>query len=103
MLEELRMLKVETRYQIDAYEMDKAIQEYFDVKDYCFQQLLERPNDSYYSVVVSPWDMYSKENWSDVIALREDGDEDGLIQCYLGHLCFLGEIPEGDYLINVCW
>lgn len=97
------MLKIETVFKIRSNDLDEAIQKHCKVKDYCFQQLNERPNDSHYSVDVTPWDMFSKENREDVRALQEENDEMELIRCYMGHLCFLGELPEGDYLISVCW
>jgi hypothetical protein len=96
--------KIESVIRVDYSDLDEFLTERFDLpEDYEFAAMEELGNDIVKSINVDKDDLdeYDREY---VVAVVKDKKPKSygtrIILCYL---CNLGEIPEGEYLINVSW
>lgn len=101
----MRTFKQQTYYVIDSSDFDLLIQAELGV-GYNSVAANEWSNDTSYTAHITKqgYDHYSKQSVQDFIigkGLREMKTD--LWICILEHLAVKEVIPEGHYLITVCW
>jgi hypothetical protein len=91
-------VKAVSFYQIDYSDLENLVNSYFDLDgDYDFVQTKECRNDSTHTFNV-------KRSDAAVHPLEDEWYYSyGATYTALGHLCADGIIPEGTYLVDVCW
>lgn len=91
-------IKTVSYYEIDYSDLEKLVNSYFGLdEDYNFVETIECGNDSTYTFDVKR---------SDATAFPLTGEwyySYSATHTALGHLCADGVIPEGMYLVHVCW
>ena len=80
-------LEQKTYYQIN-YDLANRLIRAHIYPDYEIIAELESGNDVYYTFQVEPYDMQPDERCVGEV---------------LNHLCYLGHIPRGNYLLEVSW
>lgn len=84
-------------YQMDYSDFERLVNSYFGVEDFNFVESGSRRNDTSYTFNV-------KRSDATVYPLEDEWwYEHSATYTALGHLCADGVIPEGTYLIDVCW
>ena len=96
--------EIKTIISVEYYDLDAFLTTRFDlIDDYEFIAMEELGNDVVKSINVSKGKI-SKYDQQCIDAVVKDKKPQhygtGTILCYL---CDLGEIPEGEYLIDVSW
>lgn len=84
---------IETVYSINCFELEKIIQEIFNLDEYSIVCAIESSNDVYYKMSVEPFKQDKEEL----------NDENTHPSTFLDEMCFRGLIIPGDYLIEVSW
>lgn len=99
----MRQFKQETYYVLDYKEARTLIQECFNMPDYYIDDVEEWINDSVdmYPVQLSDYDDEMRTEVTRFISDPEQGNC-GLHPLLL-ELAERKEIPEGNYLIEICW
>lgn len=90
-------VKTVSYYQISYSDFDELVNSYFGIEDFDFVGSGERMNDTNYTFNVKRSDaaVYPLEDewWYSYSAAYTA----------FAHLCADGVIPEGTYMVNVCW
>lgn len=96
--------KMESVIRVDYSDLDDFLTERFDLpEDYEFAAMEELGNDVVKSINVEACKLGKyDQQYIDAVLINKEPESYGTrtILCYL---CNLGEIPEGEYLIDVCW
>lgn len=92
-----RRLKVVSYCEMDYSDFEQLVNSYFDVEDFEFVASGERLNDSSYT-------FKAKRSDATVYPLEDEWwYKYSAADTAFSHLCADGVIPEGTYLIYVCW
>ena len=96
--------KIKSVIVVEYFDLNEFLTERFDLpEDYEFDAMEELGNDEIKSLNVSKnnIDKYDQQ-YVDAVLIDKNPKVYGTrsILCYL---CNLGEIPEGEYLVDVCW
>jgi hypothetical protein len=90
----------ETVIRCDYKEIERIVQKHYKVKNWSIVADQECNNDSSLSFSVRcKLDKYDKERVKD---FKKD-DDTFMSNALLDNLCFLGLIPEGEYIVDVMW
>lgn len=98
-----KIMKIKTITEITYDELEKLVKEKLGYKDYNFGAVQECGNDSSHQFTVEK-EFEDEEYDQETIEQWEKGEfvnySNGII---LNKLCKEGHIPEGNYLVTVCW
>lgn len=84
-------------YQMSCSDFEQLVNSYFGIEDFDFVRSRECTNDSVHTFIVKRAD-------AEVYPLKNEWHySHDAVYTALGHLCADGVIPEGAYLIDVCW
>lgn len=87
----------------DSFKLDEYLKERFPDVDVSFAGDFEMSNDSSKVVNITneAFDKWDQQHFDDLLNGKSPGW--GGPQYLMQHLCQEGELPAGDYLVEVCW
>lgn len=96
-------IKTITAHEVNSYELERFIKEHYPAaKMYSFVADQEARNDSQhrFRVKKEPLDEYDQKRVADFSAGQVEAQ---MTSCLLSDLCNRDLIPEGTYVVSVCW
>lgn len=95
--------KEHTYIVVDSFKLDEYLKERFPDVDISFAGDFEMSNDSsrVVNVTSEAFDKWNQKHYNDLLNGVSSGW--GGPQYLMQYLCQQGELPAGDYLVEVCW
>jgi len=95
--------KIKTVIEVDYNDLGNFLKEKFGFDKFEFAEIEEMNNYSSQSILVKKDGLYEWDNKDLNKMLVSKQPEKFSTRILLNHLCNLGEIPEGEYMIKISW